>query len=309
MRRDDEAMSSVVGAIIVLAILGGSLLYVNAFYVPRQGATMEVQGAERAEAALLEIVSSLQAASAGPSVHEVPLQAPRSAPPLLSGVILTPVRPSGTLALDASATRLRVSAILDLPEEGVSAGDPIREAVGASQMRLYFLGNKTSGSEVGALSATMGGAYTEAPEYRVESGLLLANRSASSVALGRLGLFVTQDDVTSLAWRVPLLAGGEQSVAGGAAQLGLRPGPESRLGGSRVHSATILVETENLGAWRDALEEAIGDAGTVTATPIGAPDNGTVEATILPPASVPAGTAGVELRLWAVRYETTLAAR
>lgn len=309
MTRDDGAMSSVVGAMIVLTILGGSLLYVNAFYVPRQGAAMEVQGAEKAEASLLSIVSALQSSSAGPSVHELPLQAERGTPPLLSGVILSPARPSGTLAVDEGATRLRVFALLNLPAGGIAADDPIREQVDATTMRLHFLGNNTSPFPAGALSARVGGAYTDAPEYRVEAGLLLANRSAASVALGQLGLFVEQDAYTSVAWRVPLIGGGEQSVAGAAAQLALRPGPESELGGSRVRSVTILVETENVAAWREALEDAIGAAGTVTTTQIGAADNGTVEATIVPPSSVPAGTAGVELRLWAVRYEATLAAR
>lgn len=308
MMRDD-GISSVVGAIVVLAILGGSLLYVNAFSVPRQGASMEVQGGELAEAALLEMASALHDHATGPSVHEIPLQAPRTTPPLLAGVILSPARPPGTLALDETSTRLSVSALLDMPAGGVAVDDPIRVDAGSGQMRLYLLGNRTTGFPVGAISARVGGAYTESPEYRLEGGLLLANRSASSAALGRLGMFVDQDATTSIAWRLPLLAGGAQQVAGAGAQVGVRPGPESALGGSLVHGVTIAVETANVAAWREALEDALGDAATVVPTIVGDPDNGTVTATVLPPASVPVGTPAIEMRLWAVRYDTTLASR
>lgn len=310
MIRDDEAVSTVIGAIMVMGVLGSALLYVNAFHVPRQGAALEVQGAEATEAALTDLAVALQGGSRAPSFHDIPLTAARGTPPLLAGIVLTPVRPGGSATLDLTGPRLTLSAVLDAPPNGIPLDDPIREDLGGGLMRLYILGNRTGGLSVGALTTHVGGAYSGPTEYRVEAGLLLTNRSGSSAALAGPGIFVQETGVTSFSWRIPIMAGGHHELSGGeVAQLGIRPGPESAIGGGRVHNLSIQIETANVGAWRQALSDALGPTAFVNATIFGDPDNGTLSAIVLPPAGTPAGTRAVEMHLWAVRYDTTLTLR
>lgn len=310
MRSRDEGVSTVVGAIIILAILGTSLLYVNAFYVPRQGASLEVGSAERTEAALMGFATALRSGSNGPSLHDIPLRPSAGQPPLLAGVVLSPVRASGFANVDTTSPLITISAVLDAPAEGVPANDPIREDLGAGKMRLYLLGNRTQGLAVGALVARVGGAYTSAAEFRVEGGLVLSNRSEASLPLAPAGIFIQQGSATTVSWRIPLLAGASQDVAGGSsAQVGLRPGPESMLGGGRVYNMSVRIETANIGAWSRALSDALGSAAIVNQTRIGDIDNGTVDAIVLPPGGTPATTRAVEMRLWAIRYEVTLTQR
>lgn len=310
MRPRDDAVSTVIGTIVILAILSTALVYVNAFHVPRQGANLETQGSERTEAALLALAVELQSQPRGPSLQEVPLQAERASPPLLSGIVLSPALAPGSASIDAGAPRLTLTAELDAPADGVPANDPIREDLGNGRMRLYLLGNTTDGLATGAVEARVGGAYTSPTSYRVEAGLVLANRSDGSAALAAPNIQVQRQSVTSVAWRVPLLAGASEEIAGSAsAQLALRPGPESELGGGRAYAATLRVETDNLAAWRVALEETFGSAAVITVAPNADGSHGVVEASIQPPSGTPATTRGVELRLWAVRHEVSLAQR
>jgi hypothetical protein len=308
--RDEEGVSTIIGAIIVLAIMGTALVYVNAFQVPRQGAALEVDAAERAEAALLSLASALQTSSDAPSVHKIPLQADRGTPPLLAGVILTPVRPGGSAGLNASSPQITMSVILDTPAGGVPSGDPIREATTDGRMRLFLLGNSTNGFGVGSLVAHTGGAYTERAEYAIEAGMLISTSGNVSAPLAAPAISIQRGAVTSLAWRIPILAGADEEIAGiSLAQIGLRPGPESALGGGRVYSAVIRVETTNVAAWRLALEEVLGTTGIITTTLVGEPDNGTVEALVLAPTGTPATTAAIELHLWAIRNDLSIEQR
>src|SRR5581483_8278325 len=100
MRPDDEAVSTVVGAILVLAALGLGIVYVNAYHVPSQGEALDVQAREAAQAGLASARGTLLAdPSGGARSFEVPLRAPEPSPPLLSGVVLSPALGQGTLSL------------------------------------------------------------------------------------------------------------------------------------------------------------------------------------------------------------------
>lgn len=314
MRRGDAAVSSIVGAIVVLGILGTALLYVNAVYVPRQGAAMEVATNERAEASLLSLATSLSASASAPLVHDVPLRGERATPPLLAGVVLSPARAEGSLSLD-SGPSMRIWVLVDTPVGGVPANDPMREAQG-DLMRVYLLGNATRGQAVGALVASTGGAYLDASRERLEAGALISDGASGSALVAPPSLVVARGGTpgaatTTVSWVLPLLGGSSTEVSGGdAAQVALTPGPTSALGGgTRVHNLTIEVNTTTLAAWQRAFTGVVGSNGYVNVTSSGPVDNGTVQLDIAPPPGTAAGVRAVELRMWAVRHEVSLADR
>lgn len=307
--RGDEAVATVIGAIVLLAVLGTALVYVNAYHVPRQGAALESQGAERTEEALLRLATTLAASPKSPFVQDVPLQTPRGNPPLLSGIVLSPARATGTAALNATSPVVRISADLDAPPGGVPVGDPNREDIGGGRMRIHLLGNRTAGTQVGSLQANVGGAYTATTEYRLEAGMVLVDAGASSGAVSPPSLAVQRGTHTSVAWRIPLLAGTSGEIAGaGTVQVGLRPGPESELSGGRAYRVHIEVNTTQLAAWRSALEDVVGSNGIVNATTTG-PDTGTLDVVLLPPPGTPDTVRAVEPRLGIVRYQVALGER
>ena len=295
MTRDDAA-STVIGAIIVLAVLSLAVVYVNAYHVPRQGAALELEGREETESSLAALAARLAEPPAAPLVAAVPVQPPPARPPLLSGVILAPARPEGRLAFDPEGPTMRVSLLHDAPPGGVPAGDPMRTDAGGGRMRVYLLGSATAAQPVGALEATTGGAYLEDLAYRVEAGAVLTLRAGASGLVSAPPLDVTRAGAETLvAWRVPLLAGDADAVAGAPApRVQLAPGPEAAAGGGApAHALRIEITTGAVDAWRAALQQALGTAGTVTVT------GSTVTADVQPPA-------GVRVDLRAVRYAVTL---
>lgn len=314
MRRllcSDSGVSSVVGAILVLAVLGMSLVYVNAYHVPRKGAALEVAAREDAETALTGLASGLAAPAAGPLVFDLPLRPEAPEPPLLAGVVLSPVRAHGRLAFEPGQTNVSVSHVTTMPAGSVSPGDPIRAALPGGLMRVWTLGNATSGAGVGSLRLAPGAAYLEGATYTVEAGAVVVKRDGGSALVTPPSLHVGGSGATTVvSWRVPLLRGPAAEVGGGdRAQVGFTPGPEASTGGAaRVHEVVLRVETDALGAWRTALEELVGSRGVVVATATGL-DRGVVTATILPPPGTPAGVAGVELDLRVVRHAVGLAER
>lgn len=308
----DEAVSTVVGAIVILGILGTAIVYVNAYQVPRQGASLEVSLGEDAERALLQLAQTLVDAGS-PTVVDVPLRAQAGSPPLLSGAVLSPARVPGALSLDVDAPVVRLSVLVDAPPGGVPSNDPMRRPEGAL-MRVYLLGNATRGTPGGSLGAEVGGGYVESTRYSVELGTVLARRDGGSalVAPPAMSLQATgagSAATTSFSWTVPLLGGSDATVGGGSTgQIGLTPGPRAMLGGgTRVHNLTLEVNTTSVSAWRQALEDLSGGLGDVNVTLSGPPDNGTVAMDVLRP---PGATGrAVELRLYAVRHEVALAER
>lgn len=314
LHQDDRAISSIIGAIVILAVLGLSVVALNSFHVPRQGETMELAARERAEGALLQLASGLADERAAPFLADLPLRAQPPAPPLLSGVILSPVVAEGALALEPSAgTRLTVSHVTNATAGATN--DSMRTLLGNGHMRVYTLGNATTPQPVGRLSLTSGGAYLEPETYRLEAGAVLADRETTSATVGAGSLVVARAGTaaaptTSLSWRIPLLTGTATETTGGpSAQLVLSPGPLARVGGGQpVHNATIVVETDMLQAWTQLLRTAVGPHGTVESVATG-PDAGRVTATVLPPAGTPSGTPRVELSLSASRYDVTLGGR
>lgn len=312
---DERAVSSVVGAIVVLAVLGSALVYVNAYHVPQKGAALEVLAREEAETALQSLALDLSSPVDGPFATDLPLRGPAPEPPLLSGIVLTPVRASGRLAFEPEGTTLRLSHVTAAPAADVPAGDPVREALPGGLMLVHDIGSATGGRALGALTLAAGAAYLESATYSLEGGAVLVRRDDGSALVAPPALQVGRGGTatvptTTFSWRVPLLAGAAAEVGGGdLAQVSLAPGPEAAAGGGQlVHEIRIVVETDALTAWRSALEELVGSHGTVSATQTG-PDAGTVTATLLPPSGTPAGTPRVELRLHAVRYEVGLAER
>ena len=311
MKGSDSAASSVVGAILVLAVLGTSLVYVNAFHVPRQGVAVELAAREEAEAALQALATDVATGGAAAVLGDLPLRARPPDPPLLAGIVLTPARATGRLAFEPAHANLSISHVTLAPPGGVPAGDPMREALPGGLMRVWSLGNATAGVPVGALRLEAPSAYLETATYSFEGGALVARRAGASTLVAPPALHVTAaEGVTRVSWRVPLLQGPAAEVAGGErAQVGLVPGPESASGGgSRVHNVTIRVETDALAAWKTALEEIVGSRGSVSAVATG-PDRGVVTAVALPPAGTPAGARAVELDLRAVRLQVGLSER
>ena len=297
LSRDDQAIAAVIGAIVVLAVLGIALVYVNAYHVPRQGAALETVAAERSEAALVDLAGRLAARADGPVVREVPLRAERPSPPLLSGLVLSPARAQGELALAPAPSRIGISVVVPAPAGGVPAGDPTREALAGGKMRVHLLGTSAGAQPLGALHAVTGGAYLTPTRTILEGGAVIADTERGSALVGPPALTVAGNVVT---WRLPLLTGAASEVAGGShAQVALTPGPEAQVGGgSRVEELRIRVETQQLAAWQAALEEVVGSRGTVTVTSTG-PDAGVVQARIL----------DVEPKLHLVRYQAMLADR
>lgn len=313
-RADDGGAATVVGAILVFAILGISLVYVNAYHVPRQGAALEIAAGERAEDGLVSLASRLDAREV--FTHDLPLQAPPSTPPLLSALVLSPVRAPGAALLEPDAWRVGVSVLVAAPPSGVPAGDPVRESAPGGLMRVHLVGNSTTPHSAGALAVTTGGAYLEPATAQLEGGGVFAKRNGTSVPLappalvvGRAGSLAAP--TTSLEWNLPLLAGRAGGVGGlGGAQATLSPGLPARVGGDAlVHEVEIRIETRSLAAWSAALESAVGAHGSVAATPGAQPDAGTIVARILPPPGAPAGAPRVQLDLTLVRHVVTLAER
>lgn len=315
MRREDAAISTVLGAIILLGILGVALVVVNAYYVPRQGAGLEAGLAERAESAMVRMAVGVDSVSTSTLVVDAPLRAERATPPLLSGVVLTPARTQGSLALATTGPNVTLSVLVDAPAGGVPPGDPIRADGGAGKMRVYLLGNATAGHPVGHLDLVTGGAYTDASRLRLAAGALVArgNGTSSIVTPPAMSVHRTTGPgaTTQLDWTLPLLAGPDALVTGGSSgQVALTPGPSSQVGGgSLVHNVTLRIETSEVAAWRAALTSVAGSAGYVNHTLAGAADNGTVTLDVAPPAGTPATTRAVAISLVTVRYEVSLSER
>lgn len=308
-RQDDRAAAGIIGAIIMLAVLSIALVYVNGVHVPRQGTALEAAAVEDATESLLALAADLAAAPSGPISQDVPLAPQRPLPPLLSGIVLSPARASGSLESLDAGSNLTVSVVRDAPTGGVPAADPTRVDLGGGKMRLYLLGNATAGVPLGMLRAQVGGAYLDPAVLRIEGGALFATREGSSASIAPPSLSIESDALTRVSWRVPLLAGTSTVGGGSLAQVSLSPGPEASAIVTDVYNVTIRVDTDATTAWRDALSAVGGSAAFVNVTSVGAVDNGTVEATFVAPAGTPATTPGVEVRLWVVRHEVSLAER
>lgn len=303
-RRQDGGAAAVVGAVVVLAVLGSAILYINAIHVPRQGTALEAQGAERTEAALLRLASVLSRPAEGAFTHEVPLRAPPAPPPLLDGIVLSPPRGDGSLALAPEGSRIQVSVVLDAPAGGVPPGDATRVDLGGGRMRHYLLGNATAGVPLGALSVATGGIHAEPVVHRLEGGALLAQRDTRSLAIAPPALEVERRaGETAVSWRIPLVAGSASETTGGdSAQVSFQPGPEARTV-ARAYAMEVRIETAQLAGWTAALQRATGTAAVVATGGTGT-DAGTVVATLAGPDGGAARGLQVDLRV--VRLVATL---
>lgn len=303
--RDDQGAATIVGAIIVLAILGTALLYVNGIHVPRQGATLERDGNEATAEALSSLASLIARPADGPVAAEVPLRADAPTPPLLAGLVLSPAIAHGSLALEPGAL-VDVSVVVDAPQSGVPADDPTREPVAGGRMRVHLLGSATAGQPVGALVARTGGAHGEPATRALEGGAVLATSPAeASLVEPTLAVAAAGNathPTTRISWRLPLLAGGTSEMSGtSAARVVMTPGPEARLGGgSAVHELRVRVETDHPDAWAEALRRAAGGRGTL------AQSGDVVELTFSAPVGAPAGVASVQVDIWLARYQVSL---
>lgn len=315
LRDSDAAVSAVIGGIVMLAILSGALLYVNGYRVPEQGTALEVAARENAQDELAGLAARMGAAPA-PILTTLSLRPERAAPPVLGGVVLTPVRAEGTLAFNASGASIQISHLTSAPAAGVAANDPIRVARAGAPglMDVYVVGNRTSGRDVGALELAVGGAYLDSARYVVSGGAVIAKREDRSALLSPPGLQVWSSGTgatatTHVAWRLPVLSGASSETSGvESAQVALTPGPLGAAGeGAPVHETTIIVRTDALEAWRVALEDTLGALGTVT-TLQDAPgvDRGTVTAVIAAPPGAPAGVAAVRTDYSSVLYEVAV---
>lgn len=306
MRRDDDAVATVIGALIVLALLGLAIVYVNAIHVPRQGLALEVQAREEAEVQLAALAAA--AADGDDASIVLPLVAERPLPPLLSGIILSPARQEGRLVYEPARANVTISHVTSAPASGVLAGDPTRVPLGGGLVRVYDLGNATAGAPLGSLQASVGGAYAEGATYLLEGGAVLVKRASGSALVAAPALTVdpgADASRTRVDWTVPLLTGAPQDLSGARrAQVALSPGPlASAGGGDAVQSVTIVVESTAAAAWRDALAQLVGARGNVTMSAVD--DVGRVTATIGGAGATPS----VELRLGASWQQVSFAGR
>jgi hypothetical protein len=303
-----------VGAIMILAALGLSLVYVNAYYVPRQGVSLEIQARDEAEQAFLDMSEHLSG-EPFPFVQELPLKSPRAPPPLLDGVVLSPVRVDGVLGFNPQAAVVTISHVTVGPPP--APGDPTRVDLGGGLVRVYSLGNSTSGLALGGLNVTLGGAYLERATYALQGGAVIVKRDSGSTLVAPPVLQVTRSGVagapiTVVTWRVPVLVGSVGEVGGReTAQVSFVPGPLARAGnGQAVYGTTITIQTRSLAAWTSAMQAVVGDLGTVTSTPDGvAPDAGTITVDIGAPQGAPAGVPSVTIDYSAVRYTLGVTSR
>ncbi|HEX2021582.1 MAG TPA: hypothetical protein VHH36_02655 [Candidatus Thermoplasmatota archaeon] len=307
--KDDSAISAVVGGIVLLAILSASLIYVNAFHVPRQGEAIEVAAREDAERAMASLAALLP--QGAPTVQDLPLRAPAQTPPLLSGLVLSPARAAGSAAFDPAGPTIGVSVVLAAPAGGVPADDPVREALPGGLMRLHLVGNETAELPVGSLRLATGSAYLDPATYRAEGGALLLRRGGSSEALLAPPLLVGADGAggarrTTVSLALPVLGGGAAEIAGaGSSQVALAARGDAQATGGLARNLTIAVTTDALAAWTAALTEAVGVSGTVTATSTG-PDAGRVVAVILPPAGAPPNAPRVAYDITMISYGVSM---
>jgi hypothetical protein len=308
----DDGVSSVVGAIVVLAILSSAIIYVNAFHVPREGASLEVAARERAEASLVETASDL--AQGRPMLADLVLRPAASPPALLGGIILDPVRAEGRAAFAPAETNVTISVVMDAPAAGVPADDPTRVAISGGLMRVYLWGNATAGAPVGSLHLAVGGAYLDEATYRIEAGAVILSRPETSATIAAPPLQVQRAGtlnapVTAVSWTLPVLTGSAAELAGGnAVQASLAPGPLVTVGGAPRLNAPITVQTTARAAWESALEEIAGTSGTVTSTSTGA-DAGNVTVTFERPSGLAVTARAVTLDLTLVAYDLALSAR
>lgn len=301
----DEGVSTVIGAVVVLAILGGAILYVNAFYVPHQGAAMETNARADARQALLDLQGQLTANRA-PFTAQVPLAPKPGEPPLMAGVILSPARTPGALNFTTQGTTLVVSHLTDAPAGGVPANDPTRVAE-SGRMRVYDVGSAAGGVAMGSLGASVGGTYLAPVSYRLEGGGILAVRAGASSLVAAPSWRVASSangSTNVLGGTLPILAGPLAEERGlGSGALALAPGAAIRAGaGQAVYNVTLVVHTDALAAWTAAMQAALGGRGTLAVVPdAGATDAGTITVIVLPPAGTPANVRGVTLDLTLVR--------
>lgn len=309
--RGDEAVSAVIGAIVLLGIVGMALLYTNAYRVPEQGRSLEVALRESAETGLSGLTSRLDGVSTATQTADLPLKIARASP-LLAGIVLSPARADGRSALEPSGTNLSLSIVTDAAAGGVPANDPMRVDLGNGKVLVYVLGNATSGVALGRLNHTVGGAYLAPDTLAMEGGALLSLRSGgASVLLESPSLSVLrQGNATRVAWRIPLLAGSPTQVVGGAsARWAFAPGPVAESGGGDLaYGTTLTIRTDALAAWSAGLTSLVGAQGNVT-TALRAGDAGTVTAIVLPPAGTPAATKAVQIAYGSVRYDASVATR
>jgi len=270
-RRDDHAASAVIGAIIILAVLGTAIVTINAVHVPRQGEAAEASHQQDVQRALAELVDAQAVAGADATsrVH-VPLRPVAIGPRLVAGIILDPVRAGGSLDFTPDDTSVRLALILDVPPAGVPAGDPSREDVGNGTMRVWLVGNRDGGEPIGTLTAIVGGAYLTPQHYVVEGGALLSGSGAVIVAPP---IRVRQQSDGASAWtsvsiRLPILEGGGAQLGGAeAASISLVNGGLANAGGSSARARAIIFEVEGprADAWHDALA-SVGASATANST-------------------------------------------
>lgn len=286
-RIGDSGAATIIGAIIVLAILGIAAMYVNGVHVPRQGAALELAAREDAESALVGLAATLAAPPEGGFTWDVPLRPPAAPPSLLSGLILSPARMDGTLAIDAAGASVTISHVVAAPAGGMPGGDGMRVDLGNGDMRVFLVGNATAGQRMGGVDARVGGAYLDSATYRMEGGAVIATRAGGASSLVEApALRVTSDGVdTRVRWHLPVLAGAAAQKSGDASGVvAFDTGPTAAMTARASELRIVVHAPDTLDAWATAMDDAVGTLGmvvvdesaqTVTAT-VPAPAGGSV---------------------------------
>lgn len=267
----DAGASTVLGALLVLLVLSGALVYTNAYRTPEKGA-----GLERAQARLLgaemdRLAAATTSAAAGTTVT-VPVSAapPASTPSLLRGIVLDPAPPGATLAFDPTGPTLRVT--------HVTPGG----------RTVHDVGNATGGLPLGRVTATTAGHYIAPLAFTVEAGAgVHSSRGGHVLAHPPDWSWREESGVRALALTVPHLTGAAWSVTDSENHaVALVPIAARASGGPLPAATAVTIEvarTPAAAAWGAYLNETFapatatvrtGPAGSATITlaaPAGAP--------------------------------------
>lgn len=247
--RDERGVSSVLGAILVFAILASALLYVNAFRAPEKGADGERAVARALETGMDALAAATTRGSSGPATVALELAPAAPSPSLLRGIVLDPLRPETTFALEPDAFAMRVRHVTP---------------AGAT---VWDLGSAASPADLGRFAATTAGRYVAPQSVIVEGGAAVRASAGGAVLAARPDWsWTSSGGVRTLALTVPDLEGAATNVTDSSNRIvTLAPQGTRAVGGDAVASSRIVLEvwSEHNRAWAAFLNETFAPATAV----------------------------------------------
>lgn len=242
--RDDRALSVVAGAVILLAILSVTLLYINAYRVPLEGEARDKAFVDEGTRAMEALQVQLRPGSDDRPVPllraQLPLTQARAEPGLLAGILLTPASAAATVTLDVAGPVVEVYAVT------------------ADNETVHHLGAPGAGVPLGNLTLAIDPAYGPRQVRLLEGGALLAGDAAGDWApLSGPGLVLAPDRAVL---RFLKLTGETTSVTGGpTATLSLEhQGTTGGAGDAIARRLVVILDTPHGAPWRTFLTSGLG---------------------------------------------------